>query len=81
MLTTSEDGVNWSTPERVPIDPVTSTADHFIAGLGVLSGDEDDHGDRAASHTKLALTYYYLPDGKTCFPEHLPGERGIHLVR
>jgi hypothetical protein len=44
VLTKSEDGVNWSALERIPIDPVESSADHFIAGLGVLGNDGKPHG-------------------------------------
>jgi hypothetical protein len=55
VLTTSTDGVNWSPVTRIPIDPVTSTVDHFIPGLGI---------DRATSGASahVALTYYYYPD-------------------
>jgi hypothetical protein len=54
VITTSDDGVRWSKPKRVPIDPVTSTADHFIPGLAV---------DPATSgaHARLALAYYFYP--------------------
>jgi hypothetical protein len=65
LLTKSNDGVIWSKPQRIPIDAVHSTVDHLIAGLGVLS-DPDDHGK--SDHVKLALTYYYLPNGLTCMP-------------
>src|SRR5262245_112400 len=34
VLSTSTDGVSWSQPTRIPIDPVSSTVDHFIPGLG-----------------------------------------------
>jgi hypothetical protein len=55
VLSSSGDGVSWSAPVRVPIDPATSTVDHFIPGLAV---------DSATSGTgaHLALTYYYYPD-------------------
>src|SRR5262249_22014689 len=33
VLSKSSDGVTWSTPARIPIDPTTSTVDHFIPGL------------------------------------------------
>ncbi len=65
LLTKSKDGVIWSKPQRIPIDPVHSTVDHLIAGLGVLS-DPDDQGNK--DHVKLALTYYFLPNGLTCMP-------------
>ena len=58
VFSTSTDGVNWSDPARVPIDPISSSADHFIPGLAV---DRTTSG--AATH--LALTYYFYPDA-TC---------------
>ncbi|MBV8984013.1 MAG: exo-alpha-sialidase [Acidimicrobiia bacterium] len=54
VISTSSDGVNWSTPARVPIDAVTSTVDHFIPGIGV---DRTTSG--ATAH--LTLTYYFFP--------------------
>jgi hypothetical protein len=65
LLSKSNDGVHWSAPKRIPIDPVSSNIDHVIPGLGSLSESEEEGG------TKLALTYYYttnanLPDGTTC---------------
>jgi hypothetical protein len=35
VFSKSSDGVRWSDPARVPIDDVTSGADHFIPGLAV----------------------------------------------
>jgi hypothetical protein len=58
VFSSSSDGVNWSAVTRVPIDSVTSGADHFIPGLGV-----DKATSGAGAH--LALTYYYYPDA-TC---------------
>jgi hypothetical protein len=58
VFSRSSDGVTWTTAARVPIDPVTSGADHFIPGLAVdptTSGNDAD----------LALTYYFYPDA-TC---------------
>lgn len=54
VLSTSSDGVNWTSPTRVPIDPVTSTVDHFLPGLAV---------DRtiSGSSAHLTLLYYYYP--------------------
>jgi hypothetical protein len=54
VLSTSSDGVHWSPVSRVPIDPVTSGADHFIPGLGV---DRSTAGMSA----HLGLTYYFYP--------------------
>jgi hypothetical protein len=45
----------WSAPVRVPIDPVTSTVDHFVPGLAV---DPSTSGATA----RIGLSYYYYPD-------------------
>ena len=58
VFSRSSNGVDWTAPARVPIDAVTSGADHFIPGLGV---DPTTSGDSA----HLALTYYFYPDA-TC---------------
>jgi BNR repeat-like domain len=55
VLSESADGINWSPPARIPIDPVNSGADHFIPGLAV-----DPH--TAGDHARLALTYYSYPN-------------------
>jgi hypothetical protein len=54
VYSTSTDGVAWSAKQRVPIDPVSSTVDHFIPGFAV---DRSTSG----SNTRLALGYYYYP--------------------
>lgn len=54
VFSSSTDGTHWSAVSRVPIDPVTSTVDHFIPGLGV-----DTTTSGANAH--LALTFYYYP--------------------
>jgi hypothetical protein len=54
VLSSSADGLSWSPPDRIPIDPVDSGADHFIPGLAV---DSSSAGDKA----RLALTYYSYP--------------------
>jgi hypothetical protein len=58
VFSSSADGLSWSAVKRVPIDPVTSGADHFVPGLAV---DKATTGTRA----HLALTYYFYPDA-TC---------------
>ncbi len=58
VFSRSSDGVNWSDVARVPIDSVTSGADHFIPGLAVDPATSGDGAD-------LALTYYFYPDA-TC---------------
>jgi len=52
VLSTSSDGVTWTTPVRIPIDPASSTMDHFIPGLAVESGT-------SGTTAHLALTYYF----------------------
>ena len=54
VMSTSADGATWTTPARIPIDPTTSTADHFIPGLGI-----DPATSGGTAH--LGLTYYYYP--------------------
>ena len=54
VFSRSSDGVSWSDVARVPIDPVTSTVDHFIPGLAV-----DPATSGSSAH--LALTYYFYP--------------------
>ena len=57
VMSTSTNGTKWTKPARIPIDPLSSTVDHFIPGLAV---------DRATSGktAHLATTYYYYPDNK-----------------
>jgi len=54
VLSSSTDGVHWSAVSRIPIDPTTSTVDHFLAGIAV---DPTTSG----STTHLGVTYYYYP--------------------
>ena len=54
VMSTSSDGKTWTSPARIPIDPVTSTVDHFIPGIGV-----DPTTSGATAH--LTLVYYYYP--------------------
>jgi hypothetical protein len=58
VFSRSSDGIAWTAAARVPIDSVTSGADHFIPGLAV---DPSTSG----SDADLALTYYFYPDA-TC---------------
>jgi hypothetical protein len=48
------DGLTWTAPTRIPIDPVSSTVDHFIPGIAV---DKNTSGNS----THIAVTYYYFP--------------------
>jgi hypothetical protein len=55
VMSTSTNGSKWTAPVRLPIDPLKSTIDHFIPGLGV---DRSTSGSSA----HLTSTYYYYPD-------------------
>ena len=54
VMSSGTNGFTWTAPVRIPIDPVSSTVDHFIPGIAV---------DRSTSGatTRLALGYYYYP--------------------
>ena len=54
VYSTSANGTTWSSVTRVPIDPVTSTADHFLPGFGVDPGT-------SATTTRIGLYYYFYP--------------------
>ena len=55
VITTSINGINWTSPARIPIDPVTSTVDHFTPGFALLPGT-------SGSTAHLALTYNFFPN-------------------
>ncbi len=62
VISTSTNGSKWTKPARIPIDPLKSTVDHFIPGLGV---DRSTSGKTA----HLTSTYYYYSDagcGSNC---------------
>jgi hypothetical protein len=63
VMGTSGDGVNWTAPVRVPIDPINSTVDHFIPGIAV-----DRASPTLAAH--IGITFYFYPqtscDMSTC---------------
>jgi hypothetical protein len=54
VMSTSANGTSWSNVARIPIDPVKSTVDHFIPGIGI---DRTTSGSTA----HLTVTYYYYP--------------------
>ena len=54
VMSTSTDGMAWTAPVRIPIDAVTSGADHFIPGIAV---DRSTSGSTA----RLGLAYYSYP--------------------
>ena len=54
VMSTSTNGMTWTTPVRIPIDPTTSTDDHFIPGIAVKPGT-------SGSSAGLALVYWFYP--------------------
>jgi hypothetical protein len=52
VYSTSSNGTAWSAVKRVPIDPTTSTVDHFIPGIGI-----DPTTSGATAH--IAVHYYF----------------------
>ena len=69
VMSSSTDGVHWSSVVRIPIDPATSGSDHFIPGLAV---DSTTHG----TATHLALAYYFYPNAD-CTPSTCQLEVGF----
>src|SRR5256885_14617566 len=59
-MSTATDGVTWTAPSRIPIDPVASTADYFIPGLGV-----DPATSGSSAH--LTLAYYWYSHANCSF--------------
>ena len=57
VYSTSSDGTHWSAVTRVPIDATTSTADHFIPGIGI---DPETSGSSA----HVAITFYFYTNSK-----------------
>lgn len=54
VMSSSTDGLSWTSPARIPIDPVSSKVDHFMPGIGV-----DPNTAGASAH--LTLVFYYYP--------------------
>lgn len=54
VMSTTSDGTHWSTPVRVPIDPLSSTVDHLIPGIGADPGT-------GGTSAHLTVVYYYFP--------------------
>jgi hypothetical protein len=55
VLSTSSNGMTWTAPVRIPIDPVSSTVDHF---LPAIAADPSSSGSSA----HLALVYHNYPE-------------------
>jgi hypothetical protein len=54
VMSTSANGKTWTSVARIPIDPTTSTVDHFLPGIGV---DTTTSGSTA----HITIVYYYYP--------------------
>jgi hypothetical protein len=54
VVSSSSDGKTWSAVTRIPIDPTTSTVDHFLPGIGI---DPATSGNSA----HITIVYYYYP--------------------
>jgi hypothetical protein len=54
VYSTSTTGTTWSAVKRVPLDPVTSTVDHFITGAAIAPGTK-------GTTAHIALAYYFYP--------------------
>jgi hypothetical protein len=63
VMSTSDDGRHWSPVVRIPIDPITSSVDHFLPALAVDPRTSGDTGH-------IAIVYYFYPqqrcDEATC---------------
>jgi hypothetical protein len=57
VMSSSSDGKTWSAVTRIPIDPTTSTVDHFIPGIGI-----DPATSGSSAH--MTVIYYYYPAAK-----------------
>jgi hypothetical protein len=57
VMSSSSNGTTWGAVTRIPIDPITSTVDHFIAGIGV-----DPATSGSSAH--MTIVYYYYPVAK-----------------
>jgi hypothetical protein len=64
-LSTSQDGRHWTDTVRVPIDPVTSSVDHFLPAIAV-----DPQTSGSSAH--IGIVYYFYPEQvcgpRTCQP-------------
>ena len=57
----SSDGVHWSAiPARIPIDPVITTVDHFIPGIGI-----DPSTSGSGAHVAIHYYYYFQSNCST----------------
>jgi len=54
VMSSSADGKTWSAVTRIPIDPTTSTVDHFLPGIGI-----DPATSGSSAH--ITVVYYFYP--------------------
>ena len=54
VMTTTTNGTAYTSVVRIPIDPVSSTVDHFLPGIAV-----DPTTSGGSAH--IGITYYYYP--------------------
>ncbi|MBD5657687.1 MAG: exo-alpha-sialidase [Candidatus Eremiobacteraeota bacterium] len=54
IYVTSTDGTHWTATKRVPIDPLTSSVDHFIPGISIAPGT-------MGANAHIGIAYYYYP--------------------
>jgi hypothetical protein len=54
VMSTSANGKTWTAVTRIPIDPTTSTVDHFLPGIGI-----DPTTSGSSAH--ITIVYYYYP--------------------
>jgi hypothetical protein len=53
VFTTSTDGIHWTNVTRVPIDPTSSSVDHFDPGFGIQPGT-------SGGSANIGLTFYFF---------------------
>jgi hypothetical protein len=54
VMSSSANGKTWSAVKRIPIDPTTSTIDHFLPGIGI-----DPTTSGSSAH--MTIVFYYYP--------------------
>jgi hypothetical protein len=57
VMSTSSDGRHWSDVTRIPIDPRTSSVDHFLPAIAV-----DPVTSGSSAH--IAIAYYFFPEAE-----------------
>jgi hypothetical protein len=55
VMSTTTDGRRWSPVSRIPIDPTTSSVDHFFPAIGIDPGT-------SGSSAHIGVVYYFYPD-------------------